>query len=512
MEQNQGKIDLSYYVDMLWRRKWYVIPTFFLVSIAGLIYCLTTPQVYQASTTITVDRPKVPEAFVRSTVTAGLDERIQSIAEEITSRTNLERVMAQLDLYPEERKQLPMQLVVERMRQSIRIEPPKKATAAFTITYESTSPTLVAPVVDTLASMFMEEHLKLREERAKGTSEFLADELKQLEVQLRDREAVLSRYKGAHTGEIPTQSSAILTVLGHLQQQLEGVQESLRRAQESRILLQQQKQIAASVSPGEPGGDADNTSLEQLGERLMTLEARYTADHPDVLKTRSMIKKMEEKLAATPGDVQAGKTENETRSNPALRGLQKQLLALDIEIRNFEIEAAGLKKKISYYQTKIENMPRREQELADLQRDYDNLSANYQQLLGKKLEAERAENLEIRQKGEQFRILDPARPPQVPIKPDVPRTVAITFAAALAASVGLAFAREYLDKSFYRIEDIESFLKLPVLAGIPMLMTASDVEKQRKTKLVGLGAVSCGLLVVSTLLVAVMKKYPRFWV
>lgn len=510
MKQQQEKVNFGRLFDVLRRRKWYVIPAFFLTCIAGLAYCLTTPPVYRASTMIAVDRQKVPESFVNPTVTAGIDERIQSIGEEIMSRTNLERVITRLNLYPEDRKrQLPMELTVEKMRKSIHVELSKKGTA-FTISFENTNPTLVAPVSNLLASMFMEEHLKLREERAKGTSEFLANELQQMEAQLKEREAAVSRYKMSHMGQLPTQSQATLAVLDRLQQQLEGVQESIRRAQESKILIQQQMQLAGSSSLVQvlddgPGGDS---SLEQLKQHLAALETKYKPDHPDVLKTKRMIEKREKKLAEESENGRSEEVEQAPAGNPMENAFRSQLASIDMEIRTLRDESAGLKQKISSYQSRIENMPRREQEMTDLDRDYNNLTDNYQKLLAKKLEAERAENLERKQKGEQFRILDPAREPELPFKPDVPKVLAITFLGALGVSVGLAFGREYLDKSLYQVEDVESFLKLPVLARIPEVRTKNDVVKRRTKRFIAFAFIAVGFVIVSGLLFAIVRKYP----
>ncbi|TSA10986.1 MAG: hypothetical protein D4R73_04580 [Deltaproteobacteria bacterium] len=520
MTEKENKIDFTYYLDMLRRRKWYAIPAFFIILIGGLIYCLTAPKTFKSSTTISVVRQRVPESFVQSTVMADIDERIHSIGQEVLSRTRLEGVINQLNLYPEERKKLPMEKIIENIRGRISLEissaqraMAKQGATAFTLGYEDESPQTAALVANTLASMFMEEHLKLREESARGTSEFLADELQKLEVELKEREAAVRAYKMAHMGELPEQREATLAVLARLQQQLDALQESIRRAQDRKILLQQQianeKEFSRTrLGPGSPG-EAGVDSLEQLKEHLAVLESRYTPNHPDVLRTKKMI----EKWGKTGGKTgEKGEGQGIIEGNRVLASLQQQVNAVDMEVKNFQVESDKVKQRIYAYQSRIENMPRREQELLDLQRNYDNLSASYQVLDAKKLEAGRAENLERRQKGEQFRVLDPARIPQMPSKPNIPGILAMTIMAALGVSVGLAFGREYIDKSFYRLEDIESFLKLPVLAGIPVLVTADDIKIKRKQRLIAIYVISFGIVVTSVLLFAVIKKYPGMWV
>lgn len=520
MTEKESKIDFTYYLDMLRRRKWYIIPTFFLVLVAGLIYCLTAPKTYKASTTISIIRQRVPESFVHSTVTADIDERLHSIGEEILSRTRLEGVITQLNLYPGERKKLPMEKVIENIRMKIKLEisstqrtMAKQGATAFTLSYEDESPQTAALVANTLASMFMEEHLKLREEQAVGTSEFLAEQLQQLETQLKEREAAIGAYKMSHMGELPEQRDDTLAVLARLQQQLDAIQESIRRAQDRKILLQQQiateKEFSRARSGSGSPGEAGVESLEQLKEHLAFLESKYKPNHPDVLKTRKMI----EKWGKTEGKTEdktgkKGEGQGAIEGNRVVANLQQQIYGVDMEVKNLQIESDRVKQKIYAYQGRIENIPRREQELLDLQRNYDNLSASYQDLDAKKLEAERAENLERRQKGEQFRILDPARVPQMPSKPDIPRILVMVIISALGGSVGLAFGREYIDKSFYRLDDIESFLNLPVLAGIPVLVTAEDIKVKKKQRVIAISVISFGIVVTSVLLFAVIKKYP----
>ena len=140
-----------------------------------------------------------------------------------------------------------------------------------------------------------------------------------------------------------------------------------------------------------------------------------------------------------------------------------------LEAKRAKEEVKNLKEQMVLYQRRIEDTPKREQELTLLTRDYDLMKTNYQSLLDKKIQAQMAENLERRQQGEQFKILDPARLPVNPIKPDRNKILLIGCVIGLAAGLGLAWFRESLDQSFHTVLDVESYLELPVLATIPNL-------------------------------------------
>ncbi len=510
----QQPLDLERYLTLALRRKWFIIFGAVPFLIAGIVYCLTAAKVYRTSTTIVVVPQKVPESYVRSTVTGDVRERIRGIWQEITSRTTLERVIQQFNLYPELREKYPMETVVETMRKKINIDSPRTArTNAFILSYEGTDPVLITKVTNSLANMFIEENLKLREAQARGTADFLAQQLEKVYKSLKDREESLKRYKMEHMGELPEQRQSNLAMLERLSQQVEGLQENIRRAEDRKLLLQRQLaeeennfRLTTSTGIAETAGHSDAaqtpTTLDALRERLRGLRTRYTDQHPDVVATRELIAKLERQQAqmaagkdnategtGTPPEHPAMET---PRQNAVIVGLRYQIKSLDMEIKAMKEENKKTQKQIELYQKRIENTPKREQELIDLTRDYNNLRQTYENLLSRKIEAEQAAALERRQKGEQFRVIDPARMPETPIRPNVKKVLAMTLILALGAGVGLALALEYMSKAFYEPDDVTKSLNLPLVACLPLVLTPDEKKKRRlKGLALGMLAVAC---------------------
>ena len=493
----QKPFDIYLYLSLLLRRKWEIIFGMIPFLLAGLLFCLFSAKIYRTSTTIVVVPQRVPEAYVRSTVTGDIDERIRGIWQEVTSRTSLERIIEQFNLYPLARERLPMETVVAEMRKKIQIDSPRAAsTNAFILSYEGADPIIITKVVNALANIFIEANLKLRETQARGTAEFLSEELEKVYRELKHREEDLKQYKTEHMGELPEQRGSNLAMLQRLQDEIETLQENIRNAEDRKLLLQRQlaeeKSILRATAPGVAGpqGEAVSqapTSLEGLRERLKSLRDRYKDTYPDVVSTKKLIAKLEKErgMQNSASDNEEGAENGDPvdaggQVNAVIIGLKYQLKGLDFDIKAIRESSNKVRKQISVYQARIENTPKREQELVDLSRDYDNLRMSYESLLTRKIEAEQSAALERRQKGEQFKVIDPARIPVVAFRPDLKKILAMALLLALGAGLGLALGREYLSKVFYDPDEVTRALNVPVLACVPLLLT--DVEKQKRRR------------------------------
>ena len=493
------------------------------ILLLGVGYCLLTPQIYKTTTTIVVVPQRVPEAYVRSTVTGGNEDRIRAILQEITSRTNLEAIIKEFNLYPEERQKLPMESVVELMRKKIQIEQPRTARGnAFVLTFEGKDPVLITKVLNAMANMFVEENLKLRETQAEMTASFLNSQLEKIYNQLKQREEALKKYKMEHMGELPEQRESNIATLNSLQQQLEGVKESIRRAQDRKLLLQQQyaqqkarlqRGLAQNLVPnqGEEAsygtGESAPASLMELQQQLKQLLARYTEHHPDVIALKKQIEERQKEIADQQQE-DSQQTAVDVTGDPLLDNINFQLKNIDLEIRQLKRDAKILQEKIALYEKRIENTPKREQELIDLTRDYDNLRATYQNLLQRKIEAEQAAALERKQQGEHFRIIDPARVPEKPIKPDLKKVLPLVFIMAFGLGIGLAFALEFLSKNFYDPEDVSKAIALPILICVPYIYSQEELKRKRIKTIIYSTAAFAGYGAVAFLLLLLIKKGP----
>jgi len=505
------------YIQLLLRRKWIVIFTSIPILILGLLYCLTTHLTYKAEATIVVVPQKVPESYVRSTVTGRNDERIRGILQEITSRTTLEKLIKKYDLYPDMRKKYPMETVIENMKKRIEISNPRGAKQnAFNISFEGENPKLVADVTNALANMFVEHNLKLRESQSLNTAKFLSEQLDKIYVELKKREETLKQYKTKYMGELPEQRESNLATLAALQQQLQNIQENIRRAEDRRLLLRQQladqrasisvAQMQRNTASGHPSGNR-GLSLPELRERLRVLLSRYTENHPDVIALKRAIERQEKRLKKKEGSSSSAPTPTLT-GDPALDALRLQLRSTEFEINQLKEEKGKVLKQIARYQKRIENTPKREQELLDLTRDYENLKQTYDDLLQKKLEAEQAAALERHQQGEQFRIIDPARIPEMPIKPNLKRVLPIILVLALCLGGGLAFVVDFLSNKYYDPDEVESDYDIDVLACIPALLSPDEIKARRLKNILLTVMAGVGYLCVAGLLVLLFIKGP----
>lgn len=487
------QIDIKTYLDIAVRRKWFIIIPFLFVTLAsvGLAYLL--PPIYKSTTTILVEPQKVPTEYVRSTVTSGIEERLTTISQQILSRTRLENIINELSLYPKVKGKVPMEQIVEGMRRDITLQ--VRGTSAFTLEYLGREPRQAMLVASRLASLFIEENLRTREQQAVSTSEFLDNELKSLKAQLETQEKAVHDFKLRYMGELPEQRDANLRTLDRLNQQAQNIDANLRNAQDRQVLVEGQlaerraimlNSPASIVLAGVSGIPAPVNSplarLQALKAALLNLtSAGYTEKYPDVIRLKNEIqeveaqagieKKVVESPAQEPGEVKVAKVEKRTEEllDPGLQNLRTQLEGLKIEVKNLRSERVALANQIKALQGRVENTPKREQEMTILSRDYNNTLNNYRTLLDKRLNAQIAENMEKRQKGEQFKILDPANLSEKPFKPNRPRIILMGILLGLAMGAGAAYLMENQDSSFKGEKEMKFYLKFPVLAVIPHL-------------------------------------------
>lgn len=472
--------EITRYIDLAKRRKWWVTIPFLLSLLGGLAYLLFAPKIYEAETLILVQSQKVPEDFVRSIVTTGLEDRLRTITQEVTSRTNLERIIRDHELYLS-KVNLLLEEKVELVRQNVNVDVSYgdrrgQEANAFTISFRNEDPVKVMQVTNALASNFIAENLKIRETQVRGTSSFLYDELAATEKKLAEKEADLKIYREKYMGGLPEQLETNLRILERLQEQLEQLNSSLRDAESRKIIVQtqigEQERLGPVVSVPLENGQQESMDIVSLRNELASLESRYTERHPDVIRLRNMINKLESESAPEEGQPGTGRAPVSELDQT----LRRQQQDINLEISNFRNDIEKTQAQIKSYESKVEDTPKREQELLSLKRDYDNLQELYNSLLARKLEAEIAVSMERKQKGEQFRVIDIAKIPRRPVSPDVKKIILLTFALGLGLGGGLAFLRENMDTSFKNPEDIEDDLQIPILVTLPLKLTERELK------------------------------------
>jgi polysaccharide chain length determinant protein (PEP-CTERM system associated) len=495
--------DLTKYIDMARRRKWWFIIPFLVTILGGLAFVLLAPKVYQAETLILVQPQSVPQDIVTPIVSTGVEDRLRTITQQVTSRTNLEGIIKHYALYSNSRDQLLMEQKVALLRKDITIEVNQtgrsrgSGTNAFTIRFEGKDPNKVMEVTNALASNFISENLSIRENQATGTSTFLANELTTMQQRLAEKEEALKKYREKYMGGLPEQLQTNLSILERLQGQLAQYGENLRDAENRKIAIQ--KQIADATKPPSSAGESGlpetvsgPDQLAALRNQLASLEARYTPNHPDIIRLKETIAKLEAQQNEEPAEASPRRVSPETRR--MIQTLNRQLVDVELEIKGLKGEIVKTQNQIKWYQKKVEQTPEREQELLSLNRDYENIKGLYNSLLSKKLEAEIAVSMEKKQKGERFKVIDAAKLPQRPIKPDVRKLLLMTLVLALGLGGGLGYLVEMMDTSYKSPEEVEKELNLPILVSMPIRYTNKELRHMRIRRVAAYVSVSVGFV------------------
>jgi polysaccharide chain length determinant protein (PEP-CTERM system associated) len=497
------------------RRKWLATLAFAAFMSAAVSLITFLPNIYRSTATVLVDRQQIPETFVRSTVTSALETRLHTISQEILSRSRLEALIARFGLYRELQERVPMEGIIVRMRKDIKLELKsaevrglREATVAFTISYQGSDPGTVTHVVNTLASFYIEENLKARERQASSTAEFLKVQLGETKKRLDEQEQRVSEFKRRHLGELPQQMEANLATLERLHTQLRLNADNQTRAAERRQALSGQLADADSIlAPGSmaPGGSAAPTEtpearLARLKQELGRLRTQFSEKYPDVVLLAAEVTALERELA----DAKSRDPKPEERRaapqagplTPYVLRLKEALNEVEAEIKILKGEDRRLRDGIATYQARVENVPRREQEFRELSRDYDSTRELYQSLLKRYEEAQLAESMEQRQKGEQFRVLDPAIPNTAPAAPDRLRLLFVALICSLCLAIGAVVLAEHVDTSFHTLDDLRAFSTVPVLVSIPRIVTQSDRRRTQRRMRFAASASFIGLLVI----------------
>lgn len=454
---------------ILERRRWLAV-TAFLIPLAGAVVLATAlPDLYRSTATILVQRGDAPVAAPAAIPAVDVDTRLQVIREEILSRQRLDAMVERLGLYPELRGRAPKELIVGRMRKDIQIQlkgsemgaaPP--GTIAFSLTFRGTDRAVTAEVANALAESYVQENLTIRGRQAKGTADMLQAQLSEVRARLDEQELHIGQYQAAHTGELSQQLVVNLSRMHQLETQLQLNRDSRLRVMERREGVDVADPRYADVS-GSP--EAASARLARLKAELVGLQAIYSEKYPEVVRLKSEIAALEN---AQP-EVSLASSAAPSPPAPARN-----------DLRRLEEEEDRLRAEINTYRGRVDRAPLREQEFAQLSRDYSTTKELYDSLLKRYQEARIADDLERGMPGGQLRILDAATTPIDPYAPNKGLMMLFALAASLAFAVGVVAIAERLDTSFHTVDDLRAFTKVPVLLSIPLLSTRVDRARKRR--------------------------------
>ena len=501
-------IDISRVLDGFYRRKTLIACVFLVVFIlTGYAALVVLPNIYRSGSLILISPQKVPTSFVTSTVTRELTERMQSIIQEILSRTQLEKIVREFDLYSDA-KGWNLDQRIEKLRKAIKVEYPRPN--VLYLSYESISPAKAQQVTSRIVSLFIDQNQQIRQQEAVGTKSFINAEADRLRKELEEQETVVNRYKAAHRYELPDQLDANLRTVEQLRRELEGSTQRLAALQERKGVLQRQL-VESDIFGADLWGVSSAATLEarspdlQLQTKKRELDVllrRYSDKHPDVVRLKKEIQAFEAEHNISIQENRAAAS-SAAGANPLKQVLGTQIADITAEIQALHTQNERLRGQVAVMKERVDNTPIRTLELAKISRNYDITLRKFQDLLAKSLESELAENMEKKQKSEQFQILDPAYLPLTPVRPNRPLIIFIGLVVGLAVGFGLAFVWENLiDTSFKGDDDVRAYVTLPVLATIPTLLTRGNVLDQRRSQsllvLGSLGALAVGVVGLRT--------------
>ena len=505
-EQASQPFDFKRVLDIVRRRHiQFLIPLFLGWLVVWGASWFLQPR-YKSGTLILVEEPTMPKNYVVPNVNDDLQGRLQSISQQILSRTRLLLIIDNLNLYNGKGQQkLTTDDKVERMRKDIDIELVRdkdESISAFRIDFTASNPYVAQQVTSKLTSLFIDENLRVRQQQSEDTTQFIQSQLETARANLAQQEAKVRNFQSSHEGELPTQQTTNLQILGGLQSQLQSEQQALNSAKQQRVYLQtlvdQYHTIQMTTrrsSDGSPSGlPGLDAQLEKMKAQLADLSAHYTDNHPDVQRLKGEIAKAEKardnliaSLKNKPADQEADSSHEviDPTQNATVLQLQGQLRASQSEIVNREQAIADLRSRVGEYQRRLNSEPASEQQLAELTRGYDQSKVNYDELLKKENESQMATKMEHLRQGERFTMLDP---PTLPLKPTSPNRLkfcGMGIAAGTFLGLLMVGLMEFLDDRLHSDKEIKTLLPTAVISEVPDILTAADEQHIRRKVVLG---------------------------
>jgi uncharacterized protein involved in exopolysaccharide biosynthesis len=546
------------------RRKGFLLP-FLLILFVGSLVAFILPPVYLSKSTILIENQLIPQEYVHTTITSYVEERLQMITQQIMSRSKLMGIINQFRLYQEMLGRYTTEEIIQKMRDDIEFQPistdvidkrtgrSTAATIAFSLSYEGKNPSTVQKVANVLASLYLEENLRSREQRASTTTDFLQQELDQIKEQIDHVQNQISEFKKTHSGGLPEHTALNIQAVDRLNRDLDHLDAQLNSLEERKILLQGQ---IVNVDPLNPVVTEDGKTvmnpherLKYLRMQLISLQSSLSKKHPDIKKLKKEIQELESRVESPDDSIEKVRRLTDLRAqlavmegklgpkhpdvarlskevmalsrevesirttevadelgrqmpdNPAYINLKIQIGSTDLRIKNLLAEKGQIKQKIAEYQRKIETAPMVEKGYNNLMRDYESARLKYNEIMSKLMEARVAQGMEETQRGERFTIIEAAGLPEKPHKPNRVAVTLIAFVLALGAGVGMAAVRETLDTSVKTPDQLNRLTAAPVLSVISLLESAEE-RRSRRIKwliliLVAVGAVVLALFIIN---------------
>jgi polysaccharide chain length determinant protein (PEP-CTERM system associated) len=468
-------LSLEDYSSIIKRRWWVVvIPALILPVVMYGVSHFVQPR-YLSQTLILVEQQKVPDSYVKPVVTDDLSGRLASMKEQILSRSRLEPIIERFNLYGTTK--MSMDDRIDAVRKNIEVKPIESTISrtgglpGFFISYQASDARTAQLVCGEITSLFVNESISDRTASAEGTTAFLQAQLADAKRNLDDQDAKLARFQEENFGKLPGEEDANMNMLNSLNTQLNAITQSLAQLEQNKsyedTMLAQQSAQSSSSSTGVAAPQAQQEDLDKLLSQEADLTARYTDDYPDVVAVRRKIKELRAQMAKAPAAPAIPATSAPNRNDSlSVQQLRAQLRATEQAITQKQHEQAQIQSQIRGYQARIESSPAVQEQFKNITRDHATAQQFYDDLLNKMNQSKMATDLEKRQQGESFKVMDEPNLPEAPTFPNRLVFALGGFVGGLVLGVAIVALMEYRDTAVRSERDLWAFTKLPTLAVI----------------------------------------------
>lgn len=474
--------DIKRYIAIIQRRKYIALTTGLLVLSLFTWGSFIMPKTYEASTTILIERDTVLEPLIRGVgVQVNIEDRLRNIRNEITSRNIIEKVIKKLGLDSDVKDAVQYEALIEKIRKKLEVTVRGGGPNLLNITYRDEDPKRVVDVVNTITNTYIEEQMFLRRTDTSDAYEFIHSQLLEYKKKLEESDKAIREFKEKNPKLVPQSETTLLSRLEGLEsQRMETdirMNELIRKRDNLKKQLSGEKELTVAIVTREGSPQA---RLNYLNNQLMLLLTKYTENYPEVIKVKQEIEELKRQIAQAKESKIEGTGSETATLNPIYQQLKEDLTRTEAEIESLRGRQSELIKQQQEIQRIFGRLPKEQEEWAKLQRDRNVYQQLYDQLLQRLENARVSKEIELTNKGETFRIVDPAIPPLSPVKPNRVKMILLGIFLGIGAGIGIVLLLDYFDHSLKDEETIEENLKIPVLATIPKIITEEEEAAMKR--------------------------------
>lgn len=487
MQQTEQAFDIKHYWSVILRRKYIALSVGLAVLSLFTWGSFLLPKTYEASTTISFERDSVLEPLIKGVgVESSGEDRLRNLKNEITSRNIIEKTAKKLGMDTNTKNPGQYDVLIEDIRKKIDVKNidvtgRSDRPTLFNISYSGRDPKAVTKMVDTITNVYIDEQMQSRRTDTTGAYEFIQSQVLEYKNKLEESDKAIREFRERNPNLVPQSETTLMGRLEGLQSsKIETdikMKELMRKKENLQKQLSGEKELTVAIVTREGSPQA---RLSYLNNQLMLLTVKYTENYPEVIKVRAEIEELKKQIAQAKDSHYIEGGSETSALNPIYQQLKEELAKTEAEIESLRGRSAELSKQHQETQRIFGRMPKEQEEWTKLQRDRNVYQQIYDQLLQKLENARVSKEIELTHKGETFRILDPAKFPLSPVKPDRVKMILLGIFLGIASGIGSVFGLEYFDHSFKDEDFIEASLKLPVLATIPKIITEAEEISAKK--------------------------------